>query len=116
MKPRKPINRVSKKRRERSGVPGKCGIVRLHGPALEQLRNECLERDNHCCVKCGIYVRDDVPDWAPNKYHMAHIGNKRMHGDVIINVKTLCGCCHTGDKAEHNCGGRPLPRKDGSNV
>lgn len=113
MKPRKPINKVSKKRRERSGVPGKCGIVRLYGPALEHLRNDCLERDHHCCVKCGQWVRDDVPDWAPNKYNMAHIVSRGAGGsDVLSNLKTLCGCCHTGDKAEHNCGGRPLPRKE----
>jgi hypothetical protein len=44
-------------------------------------------------------------------YHMAHIKNKRMYGDTLENVRALCGCCHTGDKAEHNCNGKPLPRK-----
>jgi 5-methylcytosine-specific restriction endonuclease McrA len=90
---------------------GKLGIVRLTGPALTALRQACFVRDGGKCVNCGQRVRDDVPDWAPNKYHMAHIGNKRMYGDVIENVKTLCGDCHTGNHAEHNCGGKPLPRK-----
>lgn len=110
MKPRKPINRVSKKRRDRSGVPGKCGIVRLYGPALEQLRNDCLERDHHCCVRCGIYVRDDVPDYAWNKYDMAHKISRGSGGsDVLDNVETMC---HLDHMESHNCGGRPLPRKE----
>ena len=56
MKPRKPIPRVSKARRARSGVPGKLGIIRLYGPALEELREECWERDQGLCQKCGAII------------------------------------------------------------
>jgi hypothetical protein len=42
---------------------------------------------------------------------MAHIGNKRMYGDTLVNVRALCGDCHTGRRSEHNCGGKPYPPK-----
>ena len=100
------------KRRARSGQPGKLGIIRLYGPDLEKLRDKCWERDRGICQKCGIALyRDSRFDGDPQAYHMAHIRNKRMYGDTLENVRALCGCCHTGDRAEHNCGGKPLPRK-----
>lgn len=112
MKPRKAIPRVSKARRARSGVPGKCGIIRLYGAAKTALRLKRLDMDGWHCKNCGIQVHDGLPDWHPQKPHLAHLQSLGAGGsDTISNTKTLCGSCHTGDKAEHNCGGKPLPRK-----
>lgn len=88
---------------------GNLGIVRRTGKDMDAMRNECLERDRHCCVKCGRYVWDGVPDWFSNKYDMAHKRNKRMYGDVLENVETMCHECHMHS---HNCGGKPLLRKE----
>lgn len=101
----KPINPVSRKRRKRSGVPGKLGIVRLYGPALGKLRLECFERDNYRCQRilqpdadfpfprrCLKRVRFERG--YPDSGHMAHKQNKRMYGDVIENVDTNCEHCH----------------------
>ena len=111
-KQRKPIPHISAKRRARSGVPGKCGIIRLYRNALEALRDACWERDKGECQTCASpLIRYPAWEGDPNAYHMAHIRNKRMYGDTLENVRALCGCCHTRDKAEHNCGGKPLPRK-----
>ena len=88
---------------------GKLGIVRLTGKDMGALRTQCLSRDEHCCVKCGRWVMDDVPYWAFNKYDMAHKKNKRMYGDVLENVETMCHECHM---KSHNAGGKPLPRKE----
>jgi hypothetical protein len=90
MTPRKPINRFSKARRTRSGVPGKLGIVRLYGDDLEALRRKCWSRDESRCQwpGCGVWCL-----WAsgyPNSGHMSHIRNKRMYGDTLENVKLLC--------------------------
>jgi 5-methylcytosine-specific restriction endonuclease McrA len=102
----------ARRRRERSGVPGRLGIVRLYGKALEALRLACVTRDEWRCVKCGEPVTDRVPEWAPHRYHMAHIVSRGAGGsDVLENVRTLCGCCHAGERSEHNCNGKPLPRK-----
>lgn len=105
------INPISAKRRKRSGVPGKLGIVRLYGSALTALRLECFERDGYRCQhilqpddefrfprRCLKKVR-----WErgySNSGHMAHKGNKAMYGDVIDNVETKCPDCHL--VKEHN--------------
>jgi hypothetical protein len=88
----------SRARRKRSGVAGHCGIVRLWGKDIEPLRVACYERDHGRCVECGVAVHDDLPDWHDDKFHMAHIRNRRMYGDVLENVRTLCGREH---RAEH---------------
>jgi 5-methylcytosine-specific restriction endonuclease McrA len=88
---------------------GNIGIIRRTGKDLEALRTECFWRDDGFCVKCGKPVRDDVPDYAPNKYDMAHIKSRGAGGsDVLSNVEVLCHACH---QKSHNCGGNPLPRK-----
>lgn len=78
---------------------GKLGIVRLSGQALVDLRNACYMRDHGLCRECGKPLLFDA-EWKghPDRYHMAHIGNKRMYGDTIENVRALCGDCH---RAEH---------------
>ena len=110
------VNAVSEKRRQRSGKAGKLGIVRLYGDDVEPLRRECFERDEYRCQhvidvgpperKCLRVVRWE--EGYPDSGHMAHIGNKRMYGDVIDNVLTKCPRCHL--ELEH-AGGKVVPPK-----
>jgi 5-methylcytosine-specific restriction endonuclease McrA len=92
---------VSRKRRERSGKPGKLGTVRLYGGDLEMLRWRCFERDRFRCVQCGFYGYLDTLE-------MAHIRTKRNNGDTLDNVVTMCHACH---EKSHNAGGKPCPPK-----
>ena len=86
----------------RSGVPGKLGRIRLEGLALADLRRQCFTRDGWKCVDCSKPV-----SWATG--HMAHVQSRGAGGsDVLENVLTKCAGCHA---KEHNCGGKPLPRK-----
>lgn len=99
------LNPISKKRRERSGKPGKLGRVRLYGLELTKLRLACLVRDKYRCVKCGKSVT-----WE--SFEMAHIQSRGAGGsDVLENVQTMCGGPEGCHQLSHNCGGRPLPRK-----
>lgn len=82
-----------------SQFPFPKGVVRLEGATLGLLRLQCLQRDKGRCCECHALVSDDLPEWHPLKYDMAHIRNKRMHGDTIDNVRTLCHGCHM---KEHN--------------
>ena len=86
---------------------GKLGIVRLSGEAMERLREECFVRDSGHCRQCGKLIWY-CTSWAgdPDRYHMAHIRNKRMYGDTLENVRALCGDCH---RAEH---GNPKGTKE----
>lgn len=77
---------------------GKLGIVRLTGRDLELLRQDCYDRDDHCCVTCGRWVRFERG--YEDSMHMAHVRGKRNNGDVLENVKTKCGHCHL--VLEHN--------------
>jgi 5-methylcytosine-specific restriction endonuclease McrA len=86
----------------RSGVPGKLGRIRLKGKPLEALRRRVFERDEWKCRECGRPC-----SWASG--HLAHIISRGAGGsDVEGNVRLLCNACHF---REHNCGGKPLPRK-----
>jgi len=86
----------AKRRRQRSGVPGKCGIVRLYGRALTELRNACWLRDEGRCQSCDTPTyKNPLFDGDPMAFDMAHIRNKRMYGDVLENVRTLCHHCHS---------------------
>jgi len=87
---RKRPNRVSKKRRERSGKPGKMGIVRIYGEDLAQLRRECYERDEGKCQRDGCEKVLPFDGDLYTRGHMAHIRNKRMYGDTLGNVRWLC--------------------------
>jgi len=83
-----------------TGFP-KPGIVRLVGKARQELREECFRRARGRCTKCGRLLQ---PGW-----HMAHIRNRRMFGDVISNVRARCADCHlVGD---HNP--KSVPPKHG---
>lgn len=84
---------------------------RLEGDDLEALRYGCHKRDLGICQECRCLTFPDLPHTAPNSYHMAHIKAKRMGGDNIENVRTLCGTCH---RKEHNWGKsmtKPCPPK-----
>lgn len=72
---------------------------RLKGDALKQLRYACFERDNNTCQVCGIEVWPWVHHSRPRSAHMDHIKAKRMGGDNLSNVRTLCGSCH---RAKHS--------------
>lgn len=105
------INPISKKRRLRSGVAGKLGIVRLYGEDLSKLRRAVYERDGGRCqweeagVKCNKWLPFDGVIFA--RAHFAHIGGKRNHGD-IDNARILCYFHHI--VVEHG-GGKPCPPK-----
>src|SRR5437879_411535 len=102
----KPIRKVSKHRKKRSGKPGKLGIVRVVGPDLEALREACYLRDSGLCEVCGRWspLHGDVMTRA----HMAHRRGKRNNGDKLENVRILCPVHHAH---EHNAGGKPCPPK-----
>ena len=103
----------ARRRRERSGVPGRLGIVRLYGKDLEALRDACWERDRGICQKSGMRLyRYPRFDGDPEAFHMAHIVSRGAGGsDTLENVRALAALYHTGDKGEHNCDGKPIPRK-----
>lgn len=76
------------------------GRTRLTGHDLTTLRLACVTRDKGRCRECHCLVSDELPDWHPLKYHMAHIKSRGAGGeDTLENVRTLCGQCH---RREHN--------------
>jgi 5-methylcytosine-specific restriction endonuclease McrA len=85
----------------RSGVVGKTGRLRLKGKAMDALRWRVFQRDNWHCQECGREC-----SWEAG--HLAHIKSRGAGGsDTEENTRLLCMACH---HAEHNCGGKPLPR------
>lgn len=96
---RKPIRKVRSKPR-----PG-----RLKGKDLAMLRIDCFARDKAICQDCGCVVIFDAPHTWPNSFHMAHIKAKRIGGDNLDNVRTLCGTDHRNEHAGGN--GKPCPKK-----
>ena len=72
---------------------------RLKGAALAELRRDCWYRDGGVCQECLRVTDPDLPSIADRSYHMAHIKAKRIGGDSLENVRTLCGECH---RDEHN--------------
>jgi hypothetical protein len=65
------IRKVSKRRKARSGKPGKLGIVRLYGAAKTALRRHCYERDHERCVVCKKWLPFEGP--LMERMHMAHV-------------------------------------------
>jgi hypothetical protein len=85
---------------------------RLKGNNLIGLRIACYNRDKGRCRKCGAWTCMGLPHEHPLSFHMAHIRNKRMHGDHIDQVQTECGDCH---RTYHNYGPsmlKPCPAKE----
>jgi len=76
-------------------------VVRLIGESLRQLRKDCWQRDRGLCQVCGVGTYW-TPRFAgdPQAYDMAHIRVKRLGGDVITNVRTLCHKCHQKEHTE----------------
>jgi 5-methylcytosine-specific restriction endonuclease McrA len=92
----------AKRRRERSGQPGKLGIIRLYGAGLEELRFECWLRDKEQCQKCHkrLYQQARFPG-DPDAYDMAHIVSRGAGGsDTLENVRALCHECHMKEHTE----------------
>lgn len=86
---------------------------RLKGAALARLRQQCWDRDGGECRECLKHTNYLLYKEHPDSYHMAHIKAKRIGGDSLNNVRTLCGDCH---RKEHNYGPsmtKPVPSKAG---
>jgi 5-methylcytosine-specific restriction endonuclease McrA len=89
------------------GRPG-----RLYGKDLVDLRERCFLRDGGKCRACEREVSDDVPAWHDAKYHMSHVKAKRMGGDSLANVETLCHKCHRTQHSWGPSGAKPVPKKE----
>jgi hypothetical protein len=89
----------------------KPNIARLEGPALTALRWQRWTLDKGICKKCGISTYWEPRfDGDPQAYDMAHKISRGAGGpDTLENTETHCHSCHM---RSHNCGGKPLPRKD----
>ena len=89
----------------------KPGIVRLTGKKMEALRVACYLRDEGRCTKCGrrVALTELDAEWNMPVMHLAHIRNKRNHGDVISNVRVRCPSCHLVE--DHNK--KSVPPKNG---
>lgn len=88
---------------------------RLQGDDLLELRADCYRRDFGICRKCSCLTNWDASHESDNSYHMSHIKAKRMGGDTLENVETLCGACHRkyhnfGPSMEKPC--PPKPKED----
>lgn len=86
---------------------------RLKGADLERLRLECYVRDRGYCVKCSgrVLYYEERFEGDPEAYHMSHIRNKRMWGDVLSNVETTHARCHIQYHAYGPTMGKPCPPK-----
>lgn len=107
------INSISKKRRQRSGVAGKLGIVRLYGEDLKRLREAVYLRDEGRCqfvengVKCNKFL--PLEGTVFQRAHMMHtVGRGRGGSDVASNVSVGCYFHHI--VVEHS-GGKVVPPK-----
>lgn len=108
-KPKKPLKRTRVKKYRAKARAG-----RLKGEEIVQLRILCFERDGGKCVVCGIGLQLERGHW--DSMEMAHIRGKRMWGDCLANVRSLCGPFANGCHAkEHNWGKsglKPCPAKN----
>jgi len=104
--PMPPFSSIKRRTKKRPAVRvGHLGIVRLSGSALEQLRNDCFDRDRGRCQVCHellyFYPRYADDPWA---YDMAHIVSRGAGGsDELSNVKSLC---HKDHMLEHTKGSK----------
>jgi len=104
---------VRERERNRMKFP-KPDVVRLTGKTLEALRLACYLRDKGQCVKCGrkMLFKARFPN-DPIAFDMAHKRGKRMHGDTLNNVESLC---HAEHMLQHRYGKsyqKPVPSKRG---
>lgn len=107
-----PLRRSSRKRKPEVRI-GKLGIVRLNGRAMTALRRARFEFDGYRCVDCGRQVAFNAEESLELRFpvvgHLSHVHAKRNNGDTFENTRTRCPECH---QKSHNCGGKPLERKD----
>lgn len=95
MKRSAPLQRKTRLRARRSKPRTHKLVPRLTGEALHLLRNDCWNRDRGRCQDCGKVLYYSARfDGDPDAYDMAHRRNKRMYGDTLENVRTLCHRCH----------------------
>lgn len=74
--------------------------IRLKGKNIRKLRQECYERADGCCEKCGSAAPWDGGIMFMG--HMHHIKHRSLGGsDTIKNVQWLCNECHIGNNGEH---------------
>ena len=69
--------------------------LRKRAQLWAKARKAALERDGWRCVRCGLHVSDDRPEWHPDRAHVNHIDGRR--GDrlwTLSNLETLCQACH----------------------
>jgi hypothetical protein len=94
------LPRTSKRRRARSGQPGKLGRIRLYGPAKAALRRQCWEVYGPIChclwplTGCGEYC-----GWDQDMAHLKSLG--AGGSDVIENVRPMK---HEHHMKRHNGG------------
>lgn len=84
---------------------------RLKGKDLALLRSDCWDRDRGICQNCRRPTWFHAPKEFAWSYHMAHIKAKRMGGDSLENVRTLCGQCHRKEHAYGKSMTKPVPKK-----
>jgi cytochrome c553 len=91
----------------------KPNIPRLKGKDLSALRIARFLMDGGRCTKCKRRVYLSAQENNPRKADLAHVRNRRMHGDTISNTITMCHFCHM---QEHTGGksGKPCPKKEPS--
>ena len=104
------LSPVSKRKRERSGVAGKLGRVRLYGSDLKALRDAVYARDGGRCqwttngVSCGRWMPKDGDLWT--RAHLAHKVSRGAGGsDTLENCEIRCPHHHL--VSEHTKGEKP---------
>lgn len=61
----------------------------------QRARAEAVRRAGEQCQRCGVFTRDDLPEWHPRRRHVNHTEGRR--GDKLFDVRTLevlCQGCH----------------------
>lgn len=99
----KPLRRtrvVTRRKKARKG--------RLKDEELGRLRELCFERDVGMCVVCGVGLLLKRGYW--NSMEMAHIRGKRMWGDSLDNVRSLCGPLANGCHHREHVYGKTLEK------
>ncbi len=91
--------------------------IRLKGDDLRALRLACFMLSDGRCTRCGkkLYFTARFAG-DPDAYDMSHKRNKRMHGDSLDNVESLC---HRDHMLQHSYGKsyiKPVPSKRGLNA
>ena len=66
------------------------------GKKWERLRQETFCRDDYRCRRCGRLCVEKAAGGKPDEWpHADHIVPKPEGKDVLENLQTLCGSCHS---------------------